>query len=270
VLIRAVPGQFFSAVTSATPCGNCLTGHPTPYVAFYEVAASVFVVLLLTGVTGEIRGIRARKVADGTPLSGRRLVYVYSVAFVLMLLLVGELFALVVLLHPPATGWEQLIVVICLMSTVPAVPILIFSSLWEQQFPEPAKIKRITKLGFVGMACVLVGIALYLLVVAIMHPPNSHTYHVYGTCAAGDCGLNERSQPTTTSKRLGQKRDGDAVTIVCQARGTELRNPNGVTSTVWDKLTNGAYVTDLYVDTPAVGGEIPACATPSPKGIHSG
>jgi hypothetical protein len=53
------------------------------------------------------------------------------------------------------------------------------------------------------------------------------------------------------------------VDIVCQTTG-ELLTPNHRTaSTVWDRLTNGFYVTDVYVDTPGVGGAfsppIPTC-----------
>jgi hypothetical protein len=53
------------------------------------------------------------------------------------------------------------------------------------------------------------------------------------------------------------------VDIVCQVHG-ELVTPNhGTASNVWDRFTNGSYVTDVYIDTPGIGGSfsppIPPC-----------
>jgi surface antigen len=94
--------------------------------------------------------------------------------------------------------------------------------------------------------------------------PTIYVHHIYGTCADGACGVNERSGPGYSSYAIvGHLGEGGEVDIVCQASG-ELVTPNhGTGSTVWDKLTNGAYVTDVYVDTPGVGGNfsppIPRC-----------
>jgi hypothetical protein len=78
------------------------------------------------------------------------------------------------------------------------------------------------------------------------------TFHVYGTCAAGACGLNERAAPTPHSEKIGQLQDGTAIGIICQTTGYPLRT-NGHTSRIWDQLANAAYVSDLYVSTPNVG-----------------
>jgi hypothetical protein len=89
-------------------------------------------------------------------------------------------------------------------------------------------------------------------------------YRVYGTCAAGagrTCGLNARLHPTSHSEPRGQLRDGDSVTVVCQTVGEKQTNPNGVSTDVWDKLATGAYITDLYLDTPQIGTDIRACPT---------
>lgn len=114
---------------------------------------------------------------------------------------------------------------------------------------------------FFGM---VVGASLFLLL-----GPTSPTkarvgtvYHVYGTCAAGaghTCGLNERRRPTTHSEPRGQLRDGVGVAVVCQTVGEKQTNSNGVSTDIWDKLDTGAYVTDLYVDTPQIGTGIPVC-----------
>lgn len=41
--------------------------------------------------------------------------------------------------------------------------------------------------------------------------------------------------------------------------GSHLVAPDGARSKVWDKLSNGAYVNDIAIDTPPIGSEIPAC-----------
>jgi LasA protease len=94
--------------------------------------------------------------------------------------------------------------------------------------------------------------------------PTIYVHHVYGTCADGACGLKERAGPGYSAyAQTGSLTEGAEVDIVCQTHG-ELVTPNhGTASTVWDKLANGAYVTDVYVDTPGVGGAfsppIPQC-----------
>jgi hypothetical protein len=50
---------------------------------------------------------------------------------------------------------------------------------------------------------------------------------------------------------------GTAVQVACQTRGSSVLG-----STVWDRLANGNYVTDYYVDTPAFNAfspGIPVC-----------
>lgn len=94
--------------------------------------------------------------------------------------------------------------------------------------------------------------------------PTLYVHHVYGTCADGACGINERSGPGYSSYAIvGTLGEGAEVDIACQTNG-ELVTPNhGTASTVWDRLTNGTYVTDVYIDTSGVGGSfsppIPQC-----------
>ncbi len=94
--------------------------------------------------------------------------------------------------------------------------------------------------------------------------PTYYVHHVYGTCADGGCGLNERSGPGYGSySSAGMLYDGEEVDIVCQTAGEVLTPNHGTASDVWDKLSNGDYVSDVYVDTPGVGGgfspPIPNC-----------
>jgi surface antigen len=95
-------------------------------------------------------------------------------------------------------------------------------------------------------------------------PPTFYVHHVYGTCADGACGVNERSGPGYSNYAiLGNIGEGGEVDIVCQTQGQLVTPNHGTASTVWDRLTNGAYVTDVYVDTSGVGGSfsppIPQC-----------
>jgi hypothetical protein len=97
-------------------------------------------------------------------------------------------------------------------------------------------------------------------------PPavQSYRYAVYGTCQDAVCGIRKRNGPGYSSfSAVGSLRDGDVVDIVCQTAG-ELVTPNhGAASAVWDRLTDGSYVTDVYINTPGTGGRftdaIPRC-----------
>lgn len=98
-------------------------------------------------------------------------------------------------------------------------------------------------------------------------PPRASSYyvqHIYGTCADGGCGVHERSGPGYSNfPTVGTIYDGQQVDILCQTTGQLVVPNRGTASDVWDKLTNDAYVTDVYVDTPGVSGSfsppIPSC-----------
>jgi surface antigen len=86
-----------------------------------------------------------------------------------------------------------------------------------------------------------------------------YPYYVVNTCFEGECGLHERSGPGYTEYPIvGTKQDGEEVDVVCQAFGEKFTSPQTGNSTrLWDKLTDGSWVIDYYVDTPNRG-------TPSP------
>lgn len=71
------------------------------------------------------------------------------------------------------------------------------------------------------------------------------TYHVYHT---GGVGLKVRTMPSTSSGSRTVLSEGSAVTISCQTVGENIQN-----SKIWDRLADGGYVSDWYVDTPNVG-----------------
>ena len=56
--------------------------------------------------------------------------------------------------------------------------------------------------------------------------------------------LNGRSGPSTSSSIVKTYPAGSIVKVVCQAAGSKVS-----TTSVWDKLTDGTYVSDYYVST---------------------
>lgn len=89
-------------------------------------------------------------------------------------------------------------------------------------------------------------------------PPPAATlaYQVIGTCLDGACGLKVRSGPGYTNyAQIGTVYDGNTVQVTCQASG-EMVGPSratGRSSAIWDRLNTGGWVSDLYVNTPAIG-----------------
>jgi uncharacterized protein YraI len=72
--------------------------------------------------------------------------------------------------------------------------------------------------------------------------------------------LNARSGPSTSYPVVRAYQPGSTLTVVCQAPGSAV----GTTS-VWDKLTDGSYVTDYFVSTPSSSGysaPLPRCSYP--------
>jgi hypothetical protein len=94
--------------------------------------------------------------------------------------------------------------------------------------------------------------------------PATYRYYVYHTCANGACGLNLRAGPGYSSYPITRVLvDGDPVDIVCQTRGEPVSGLDGSSSNVWDKLIQGDYAADFYIDTPGMTGSfsppIPQC-----------
>jgi hypothetical protein len=87
------------------------------------------------------------------------------------------------------------------------------------------------------------------------------THEVIGTCRDGACGLNVRSAPSLDSNVVGAVLEGSTLQIECQARGDTVSNGHA-RSNVWNRLSDGTWVSDFYVDTPRVGefsNGIPRC-----------
>ncbi|MFF3456316.1 glycoside hydrolase domain-containing protein [Streptomyces sp. NPDC002730] len=72
--------------------------------------------------------------------------------------------------------------------------------------------------------------------------------------------LNARTGPSTSYPAAASHAPGSALKVVCQAPGSTVG-----TTAVWDKLSDGTYVTDYYVSTPSNTGysaPLPRCTYP--------
>jgi hypothetical protein len=255
--LTAAAATLGRVVNQCPHCANPV--HAEPSFAFYQTAAAVFAVLLLTGVVGEIRDIRAQ-IAEDEPFTPELWRHLFLATLVLIVVGAGELMALLVLLESPASPvqWQQIVVGVCLLVSVVGIPLLALLPLLPM-VKELAALKQL--LVFIMVVLLAIG-GLYLLYTAIHQKAATYPYHVFGTCVGGSCGLNERSRPTVHSHRLGQLQDGETVKIVCQVRGGKVTTEEGVASEIWDKLSNGHYISDVSIDTPPVGSQIPACESP--------
>lgn len=83
----------------------------------------------------------------------------------------------------------------------------------------------------------------------------AYTYKVTSSTA-----LNARSGPATSYPITRTYAHGARLAVSCQASGQKV-----ATTRIWDKLTNGSYVTDYYVSTPSNTGystPLPRCSYP--------
>lgn len=69
---------------------------------------------------------------------------------------------------------------------------------------------------------------------------------------------NLRSGPGTSHSVVGTIGGGQSVTIVCQKTGTTHTGPWGSTS-LWDKLSTGKWISDAFVYTGSNGAVAPTC-----------
>lgn len=81
------------------------------------------------------------------------------------------------------------------------------------------------------------------------------SYGPYRTVASPS--LNERSAPLSTAAVVGALPYYSTIYVACQTSGSLVGH-----STVWDKLTNGAYISDYWTNTPGINTwttSIPRC-----------
>lgn len=69
-----------------------------------------------------------------------------------------------------------------------------------------------------------------------------------GTVNTGGGNANLRSGPGTNYSIVGSIADGSAVSVYCIGYGTSITGPFG-TTTVWDEIGGGRWITDAFVNT---------------------
>jgi len=82
----------------------------------------------------------------------------------------------------------------------------------------------------------------------------------YGYTVTSTTPLSARKGPGTGYSVVRTLAPGSTAVLVCQTAGTKVGN-----TTVWDKLSDGSYVTDLYISTPSATGyspPVPGCRYP--------
>lgn len=71
--------------------------------------------------------------------------------------------------------------------------------------------------------------------------------------------VNVRSGPGTSYSVVRVLPEGSHVSIFCQRPGSSVSGPYGTTS-IWDNIASGEYVSDAYVKTGSDGYVAPHCA----------
>ncbi|KAB2974073.1 MULTISPECIES: SH3 domain-containing protein [unclassified Streptomyces] len=71
--------------------------------------------------------------------------------------------------------------------------------------------------------------------------------------------LNVRGGPGTSYPIVKVLPEGARVSIYCQRPGTTVTGPYG-TSSIWDNIANGEYVSDAYIKTGSDGYIRPRCS----------
>ncbi|WP_432563719.1 M23 family metallopeptidase [Kineococcus sp. SYSU DK003] len=96
------------------------------------------------------------------------------------------------------------------------------------------------------------------------HTPYTSTNACQSSRATGvvdtdNVALTVRQGPGQNYPAVGSRRDGAKVTIYCQTNGAENITGTRGTSRLWDRIGDGQYISDAYVNTGSMGRVAPAC-----------
>jgi surface antigen len=81
-------------------------------------------------------------------------------------------------------------------------------------------------------------------------PSGAFRREVFRTCLNGSCGLSRRTGPKLSFPAIAPPLpESAAVDIVCQTTGDRVVGYDASSTDVWDRLVDGTYVTDYYVNT---------------------
>lgn len=84
----------------------------------------------------------------------------------------------------------------------------------------------------------------------INYGSGSGTVYPTGTVNSGDYDyINLRSGPGLNYSVVGSAGDGQVIQIACTARGDTVTGPWNNTTDLWDRMPDGKYISDAFVDT---------------------
>jgi hypothetical protein len=223
-----------------------------PPPVFYQAVAAIFAVLLLSGVVTELRALDAE--ATARPVHRRFAAF----AALFLVLLAGEIVTLEVLVDPPVRHWQHLLITVTLIAGLVGVPAMTFAQALQRL---TGRARLGARIG--GGVALLVLVALAALLVRMgefggeaFQRAEPYPTYVYGTCAAGPkrCGLHVHMGPDGDTPSVGRLlKDTTRVYVVCQKRGGLMTAVDGTRSRIWDLLSSGGWVSDLYLLTPGEG-----------------
>jgi len=81
---------------------------------------------------------------------------------------------------------------------------------------------------------------------------------IVGRVNTAGAPLTVRAGASTNTAAIGSVADGATVRIVCQKRGESITGTFG-TSTLWDKISSGGFISDAFVSTGSDGQVAPTC-----------
>lgn len=230
---------------------------------FAAAATGIFGLLVL--LAAEARGVgedlRSRRAGTDASLQPQRLPKASFVP-VAIVLLGGEIAALHVLAQGHADRWQPVVIWAALAVGLVSVTISVVLAVSTVKHGV-ARSTRLMWLRWWGPSIVGVAVGFVASPLALGDRGSGVRFTVYGTCLDGGCGLVQRTGPAAhfpENKARHRLADGTRIEIVCQTKGSP---PRGYNNRVWDKLTNGHFVSDAFVDTPNRSGgfseEIPRC-----------
>ena len=114
------------------------------------------------------------------------------------------------------------------------------------------------------------GLALTMLggsVVGALTAPPAASAAVTASVRTSSGNLNVRSGPSTSHSVVGKVSSGTALQVACQVNGQSIAGAVRTTS-AWNRLTDGRYISDAYVVWPA-GQQVGACGSGARAGVSS-
>src|SRR5690242_7756923 len=78
--------------------------------------------------------------------------------------------------------------------------------------------------------------------------------------------LNVRSGPAVWNSRVRTLPDGAPIAIACQVPGQRITVGSTRVTNMWDRLTDGSYVSDAWIRR---SGSVPACGGAAAAAVHT-